>query len=216
MLSERRSTTALPRDSLDDLCFLCQTHDGEISDDHWFDRPIYSEPGVGVAVPAVGSFVPGYLLVAPWNHVRSVANVRLEDEEFFAFFERIWDQLHQRLGGPFTTFEHGSCSTEAPSSACIEHAHIHIVPGSFRLAAHKQIASYNSLSDFWRSDELRARSYVMSLDDRGRVSIWEDPKVSQFFRRQIALHLDLEHEWDYALAPRYEVMRLTYDLLGVK
>jgi diadenosine tetraphosphate (Ap4A) HIT family hydrolase len=56
----------------DDDCLFCSVNHDPDDALEWYDRPIFREQDVGVVIAALGSFVPGYVLVAPTGHLSSI------------------------------------------------------------------------------------------------------------------------------------------------
>src|SRR5690349_2147140 len=113
-------------------CLFCQVYAADDQDLPWYDRPLIRQDKVGVAVCAVGAFVPGYVLISPAQHESSVqALAARAAPAFLAFVDRVVE-IVERMYGPSTLFEHGSCrAEERRRSACITHSHIHVVPGAY-------------------------------------------------------------------------------------
>jgi len=118
---------------------------------------------------------------------------------------------------PITVFEHGACSSsEQPQSACINHAHIHLIPGSYNLLseAPTPVCKYDSLQEFL--NEERDEPHLMIQDPGGPFMSFEDMPTSQFFRRIIARRLGIPDHWDYAAAPFDENIMQTYKDFGIE
>lgn len=180
----------------------------------WFDRPLMKSPEVGIAIVGVGALVPGYVLVAPARHCRSVqALFQPSIRQFMGFFEQVRKRVENRFG-PTTVFEHGSClGTTRCRAACITHAHLHIVPGSYNLESLGLDArTYATLTDtLTASEHERFDGYLLYQEPGGNVRYAPDPGISQFFRRHIARRLGTPDEWDYALFPHFGRIRATID-----
>lgn len=190
-------------------CLFCQVTSTPSPDLRWHDRPLARVPAVGAVVAGLGAFVPGYVLVFPEQHVEST--VRIHPDTGAAFD----DLLHRTVEtvtavfGPATVFEHGSCSSrESRRSACIDHAHTHIIPGVYGLS--------RAIAD--RCDHTRGQLELYDSADLGYLMLQEpesnplytaDLGVSQFFRRCIAARLGISDEWDYLLYPRFPNVRET-------
>ncbi|MDY7089691.1 MAG: HIT domain-containing protein, partial [Actinomycetota bacterium] len=195
-------------------CLFCQIYE---TDDHelpWYDRALIRQGEVGVAVSAVGAFVPGYILVAPAQHESSVQALAADaTQDFLAFVDRVVEVVEQ-LYGPSTLFEHGSCrAAERRRSACITHSHIHVVPGaySFDLLG-LPVRPLGSLAELVKIPAAeRADGYLMYREPGGPVQYSPDAGRSQYFRRHIARMLGRPDEWDYALFPHWENVRATHD-----
>jgi diadenosine tetraphosphate (Ap4A) HIT family hydrolase len=189
-----------------DDCFLCAAHGGGPGALAWYDRPLAHEPGTGIAVGAIGAFVPGYVLVSPAVHTRSVQDLPPgAHAAFLAFTRKVLARVEGRYG-PATVFEHGACrAAGGRRSACVDHSHLHIVPGSYGLSrAVGGTRTFNSLADLLAAPrEQRYDGYLMYREPGGPVNYAPDPGVSQFFRRHISAVLGDPGGWDYAMFPHW-------------
>jgi hypothetical protein len=182
----------------------------------WHDRPLARIPGVGGVIAGLGAFVPGYVLVFPEQHVESVLRIRQEKS---AAFKDLIKRTVRAVGstfGPPTLFEHGSCPREGVRrSACLDHAHVHILPGSYDLRSYVT----NRGCSQGRASTERSLSglagYLFLHEPMMRPIYGRDPGMSQFFRRQIATALGVADEWDYLLFPRLENVSETIKYLKI-
>jgi diadenosine tetraphosphate (Ap4A) HIT family hydrolase len=85
-----------------------------------------------IGLPSIGCFVDGYLLVLPRRHVDSFA--KLDDDEL-NFGLEFANEICQRLRpiyGEYIIAEHGSAGPCDPGAACVDHAHLHLIPLDYR------------------------------------------------------------------------------------
>lgn len=195
-------------------CLFCQVYAADDQELPWYDRPLIRQDEVGVAMCAVGAFVPGYVLISPAQHESSVQALAAEAAPgFLTFVDRVVDAVEQ-MYGPSTLFEHGSCrAEERQRSACITHSHIHVLPGaySFNLLGLpvRPLGTLAGLVNVPPAE--RADGYLMYREPGGLVQYSPDEGVSQYFRRHIARMLGRPDDWDYALFPQWENIRATLD-----
>jgi diadenosine tetraphosphate (Ap4A) HIT family hydrolase len=195
-------------------CLFCHVYATDDPELPWYDRPLIRQDQVGVAMCAVGSFVPGYVLISPAQHESSVQALAAEAApDFLKFVDRVVDTI-EGMYGPSTLFEHGSCrAEERQRSACITHSHIHVVPGTYsfnQLALPtRPLGKLADLVDVPSAE--REDGYLMYREPGGLVQYSSDAGVSQFFRRHIARMLGRPDDWDYALFPQRENIQATQD-----
>ncbi|GGM05263.1 hypothetical protein GCM10007977_002980 [Dactylosporangium sucinum] len=198
--------------AVDDDCLFCSVNHESDEALEWYDRPIVREPGVGVAITALGSFVPGYLLVAPAWHLSSVQGLPMSVVSgFIDFLTQVVDHVEAAFG-PCTVFEHGSCrSSERRRSACLTHAHAHVIPGRYSLGSLRlPVRVFDDFAAFAALPvQDRLDGYLMYREPDGPVCYAEDLGVSQYFRRHIAATLGAADDWDYAVFPHWDNMRLS-------
>lgn len=81
------------------------------------------------AKAALGHFVFGYTLIIPKEHFLSFAYL---PEHLFpeleTFRDNILNQLHNICQHPITIMEHGAINRCQRGGACIDHAHLHLMP----------------------------------------------------------------------------------------
>ncbi|GIF01643.1 HIT domain-containing protein [Paractinoplanes rishiriensis] len=195
-------------------CLFCQVHTTEDQELPWYDRPLIRQNAVGVAMCALGAFVPGYVLISPAKHQNSVQALESEAmPDFLAFVDGVVNMVEGTFG-PCTLFEHGSCrAEERQRSACITHSHIHVLPGaySFHLLGLpvRSLGTLTGLAHLPPAE--RADGYLMYREPGGLVQYASDAGISQYFRRHIARVLGRPDEWDYALFPQWDNVRATQD-----
>jgi diadenosine tetraphosphate (Ap4A) HIT family hydrolase len=193
-------------------CLFCQVNAADDQQLPWHDRPLIRQDRIGVAMCAVGAFVPGYVLISPAQHESSVQALAAEAApDFLAFVDSVVDAV-EHIYGPTTLFEHGSCrAAERRRSACITHSHIHVLPGVYsfnRLGLPAR--SLGTLADLGKIPPAeRADGYLMYREPGGSVQYSPDAGISQYFRRHIARALGRPDDWDYALFPHWENIRAT-------
>lgn len=185
---------------------------------HWFNTPIARQGNYAYAVPSVGALVPGHVLLVPFRHV--VSSRRLNGgsvKEFVQFANAMVDRVAAIYESPVTVFEHGSCESSASqSSACISHAHVHVLPGDFNLAESTpgKAAQFGSICDFIQNGP-QCEPYLMCSDGGGAIYSFADVGISQFYRRVIAEQLSMSHAWDYGAFPFWKNVRATYSDFGL-
>lgn len=196
-------------------CFICESIKGT-SDIPWTDRPLLLDPRFGGIIPGIGALIPGYVLMCPAVHVPNFC-LASADSGFLSFARYMMEFLSDRLGA-FTYFEHGGQRSDAATSACVDHAHIHAVPDRFLFELPLEDDRFASLIDFLQtgSPKWANRPYLMLGTSDGECRVAEDIGVSQYFRRQLALAVDDLYSWDYAAAPKFDLVRQTIEkVLGV-
>lgn len=188
------------------FCFTSQRHE-------WFNRPVAHLDECAMAVPSLGCLVPGYLLVMPFTHVTSTCGLpEAVKPKFASFVIEVVAQLRSVYGMPVTMFEHGGCSSPYESrSACVNHAHLHLVPGNYGLKseAPEKTTKHSSFGDFLESDGPDS-PYLMLQDPCGPIVSFADQPTPQFFRRVVAARLGMPECWDYALYPFFDNIERTY------
>ncbi len=166
-------------------------------------------------IAALGGLTPGYVLIASSTHQRSMrAAAQIQGDNFMRFVRDALAYLECRLG-PLTFWEHGAPQgTLQRSSACIEHAHLHVAAGYLALPEPRLCTSFATLEAALRADIGEGYGYLLVGWSSGRVAVGSDPKVSQYYRREWARLVGRDDEWDYLAAENARITAATMRLLA--
>ncbi|MCX4472014.1 hypothetical protein OOK41_17150 [Micromonospora sp. NBC_01655] len=197
-------------------CFVCAARCEQVPSLPWYDVPVHRVRRGGVTLVGVGAIVPGYLLACPEPHVRSLAALpRSMVDPFLSLVDVAVADLTREFASVLL-FEHGGCNAAVHTSACIDHAHLHLwaIAGHVTLTLPRYWQTYPDLRAFL-GDPRRAelRSYLLHSDQGGSIMVGPDVRTPQFFRRQVAAQLGHPDAWDYAACPFEQCMRDTRDKL---
>jgi ATP adenylyltransferase len=153
-------------------------------------------------VPTRGALVEGWLLAIPRQHVLS--SLALSKDRRNVLLEVAADAATRvgRIYGRTTIFEHGAGVERSVVGCGIDHAHLHIVPLGFDLAA---VAREHVLGQqltwrahtSWSNLNVAVGSPYVAVDDRDKVWCGLGPIPSQFFRRVIAEKLGCHDQFDW-------------------
>lgn len=162
-----------------------------------------------VCVPAIGSILPMYLMIVTKDCYPSMA---LMPDQLLDELQVFSDRVTKKFP-TYTIFEHGS-SLGRDTSACIAHAHWHIVPHQIKAAEwDKKSNIHTTFKSFTNSLE-EGGSYLLKISSNGQVkSTKRDGEPCQYFRRILANELDHPAEWDYMKNDYRENIEQTVKLL---
>jgi diadenosine tetraphosphate (Ap4A) HIT family hydrolase len=174
------------------------------------NRIIMNKDGF-VVMPTIGQIFKGSLLIMPLTHYETMAELPLSMlkrlNPILAYLER----KVEKFGIPIL-FEHGArCKTGA--SCGIYHAHLHLVPVPKRIFFSDVLPYFDwstySLIDAF--DRLRQSDhYLLFRDSTGKfVALEPMPDNfsrfnSQYFRRTLAKHFNINAPWDWHLYDKAE------------
>lgn len=192
-------------------CEFCERLERPQHSRQWHDFHVVDQTGRFVTVAALGSLVPGSVLIVPRLHVLSMAAL---DADWRAELARYEEMVHDRIAGtwrPATLFEHGACTdANVSTGACISHAHWHLVPGDYELAGNgvpylragsfDEIAGADRRHGYLAFRRYRGGGWYFNLEYRA---------PSQYFRRIIAARLGMAEDWDYLGFPMLHNVRAT-------
>lgn len=166
-------------------------------------------------IAGLGGLAPGYVLIAPATHQRSMrAAVRAQGPHFVHFVRATLTYLEHRLG-PLTFWEHGAPHDPLRQrSACIEHAHLHAVPGLLALPAPVHCTSFPTLEAALEAEAADGDGYLLLGRSADPVVVGPDPRVSQYYRREWARLVGRADEWDYLAAENARITATTIRLLA--
>jgi diadenosine tetraphosphate (Ap4A) HIT family hydrolase len=161
-----------------------------------------------VIIPALGSLLPGYLLLVSKRHELAMAT--LDKEELFSLELQI-DSILKRfiaLSNNWIIFEQGSTKADGLKGCCIEHMHLHFVPLKIDLANQlsnrlsaplEPIDSLNGLKIICNEHPC---NYIFIRNPDGKKFLLRpEGYPSQFVRQLIAANLKLEQSWDWKRFP---------------
>lgn len=198
-----------------DKCFLCLTASG-IVDIPWMDRPLWLDPRRGLLVPGLGGLAVGYVLLSPISHDPSLrARVMRADggRGFMEFTDEVLEFLGERLGD-LTYWEHGGTDVSTDrQSACVDHAHLHIVAGHLPLPMPPDRVTHSGLRQAltWLADSEVSNPYLLMGYSSGPCFTGGDVGLSQYYRREWAKIIGRADDWDYLISSAPDVTRQTIE-----
>ncbi|MFA5832127.1 MAG: HIT domain-containing protein [Bacteroidota bacterium] len=157
--------------------------------------------------PALGQFVEGYLLIVSKSHIPSISHL---SENQFTELMNVVTHLKQFMidvyKGSVTIFEHGIVNHSYNAGCCIDHAHLHMLPFDYDL--HEIIskefpyAKINSIIDL-KQHLVDGMSYLYYHNCYGVDYTYYISKhiESQYMRRKICERLNISDEYDWAVFP---------------
>jgi len=166
-------------------------------------------------IAGLGGLAPGYVLIASSGHQRSLrAATRVQGLDLVHFVSDALVYLEHRLG-PLTFWEHGAPQDQASRrSACVEHAHLHVVPGSLALPEPVSYSSFPTIEAALKAELLDSDGYLLLGWSARQVMVGADPRVSQYYRREWARLVGRKDEWDYLVAENPRITATTMRLLA--
>jgi diadenosine tetraphosphate (Ap4A) HIT family hydrolase len=118
--------------------------------------------------------------------------------------------------GKTTIVEHGSCHSGNDAS-CIEHAHLHIIPGEYDFMESSSRFKIKEVNDMWEisSMYLVDKPYVYIKSKGKQYLVSEiDGIEKQFARRVVGKHLGMQDEqWDWRSMNNRKYLYETYEIL---
>lgn len=185
-----------------DGCRLCSELKSPSSAKTW-NQPLFESHNF-VAVPSIGALVEGWILLVPKRHFLSfgaVPDCLLEEmKEFKSFLCSALNECY----GAVVAFEHGPSAASRTVGCGVDHAHLHLVPLEFDLAAAVSPFLPNDAS--WKSAEVEACQDAYDRGDdylyleqpigKGRIVTHEN-FGSQLFRRAIAAETCVPDQYNW-------------------
>ena len=186
-------------------CLFCLVAEGSAAD--LPENQIIDQSEHFYAKAALGHFVSGYTLIVPKDHWICYAEVPSElYPELDDFISHVKRNLQALAGKSIMTFEHGPMNRIYSAGACIEHAHLHLLPVSYHL-----LKPLRTKFDFKRMPSRsqivqhhgRRTQYVYLETPSGIHCFAEVKKIlpSQFIRRVACSSLGFPHLWDWRKSP---------------
>jgi len=173
-----------------------------------------------VAVVDLSPLVVGHVLVCPRRHYLSGAQALADPECDFRSFLDEFLRTYAGIFGRFVILEHGSTATMP--TACISHAHIHVLPLTLEPILRHMVRDGLSLArlDGWQDvadlcgDE--SPYYLAADGDRFFAARPQHRMVSQYFREVVGASVAIpREECDWAVVVRREVFHRTIECWAV-
>jgi diadenosine tetraphosphate (Ap4A) HIT family hydrolase len=145
--------------------------------------------------------VEGHLLVISNNHVTSLASIVQDANVPLRQAISTAEELVSRAYGDFTYFEHGAMSFARHAGACVDHAHLHIVPGRYYILPdiardYPDVTCYPNyeaaLRHFARTPYL-----VFGASDIGAYGVSAPVCATQYLRRLISRRANVVDKWSW-------------------
>src|SRR5579871_534235 len=192
-------------------CLFCSIQD--ILNSSNPEDEIIDESESFYAKAALGHFVFGYTLIISKEHLLSFAHLpEYLFRELEAFRGKVIDKLHNICQHPISTMEHGAISRCQRGGACIDHAHLHLMPLATDL--------YPILSTRFAFDELGSIGELRGFKDsqipylyyqreglRGHGVQLAQDVPSQLLRRIACQALGEPELWDWRVKPLRDMLQ---------
>lgn len=183
--------------------------------------------------PSIGQIDrPGYLLILTKSCLRGIGSI---SEDWYSELEdlqkRVRAKVKEKYGVSPMIFEHGPRIGEYRGGGCLDHAHLHVVPGvdllsdigadlMSRLENPGLFHRVDRVDSYKRAKEIlhkeQSSYFVAESPDERRMIVEVNFKIpSQHLRRLIGKQRKTE-KWDWALFPQHELVQQTIDDLQGK
>ncbi|MFG1679589.1 HIT family protein [Nonomuraea sp. NPDC049269] len=143
----------------------------------------------------------GHLLIITDRHMPSLAGLSKTERDELHAVKRDAESKLREVYGPITYFEHGAESFTRHAGACIDHAHLHLVPGDIdmlpRVARdYPNIESFVSHKD--ALDNLAGQAYLMFGREAGPAYGAHAPAcITQYLRRLVSEAAESKVMWNW-------------------
>jgi diadenosine tetraphosphate (Ap4A) HIT family hydrolase len=159
----------------------------------------------------------GHVLIVPRRHYLSVAETMAQLDVGFLEFMQEFLEKYRTIFGCVSLVEHGS-TKEMNRSACISHAHLHVVPiEPAQILTEMQDDGLEFGEPFdWSTLPVIADHerpyYLVANEERVQVALHPKQMRSQYFRTVLGRILDIpREETDYSVVVRRDLLRATID-----
>ena len=165
-----------------------------------------------VLTPTLGTLVPGYLMVVTGENLTSMG--ALGPSRLPALESWLTSRLSQLepVFGKYLVFEHGSGKSrrDAPSGACIIHAHLHLVPANDALITSlRQALAWRPLASFSDLASFADRNYTFLESEAGMFIETGIDLPGQWIRRQVARSIGRSGQYDWGVFSGEEELQET-------
>ena len=174
-----------------------------------------------VVVLDTAPLVIGHTLIVTRRHIGSMASSGVSvREELLALKSRVVKAVESAFG-PTTRFEHGAAGARRAAGACVDHAHLHVVPGIYDLrpSIAKDFSSIRSFGGYREAlAEFDGLPYlVVEVDNGGTVGTEAQACTTQYLRRLVAISANANERWNWRDCIRWHsALGLKSDLLEAR
>ena len=161
--------------------------------------------------PSVGALTAGHLLIIPRDHITAMAY--LNNDQLFELagvIEEVGALLYKIYKTPPIAMEHGVINELTSTGACVDHAHIHIMPLKFDLVGsvnkRKKKINLSELLD----EKDRDGDYLIYTNDLKEYYVSDLGVLpSQYLRKLIFDRCGLYGSWNWKEDNRAEIILKT-------
>jgi hypothetical protein len=217
VIAGNTALAAAPRNALnrpptraDDAdCPFCASQLMRSQDPH--DQVLARGPGFNL-LPPLGMLTPGHLLVTAEEHLLSMAELGARHLVDLASWLTYILGILSKPFGHYLFFEHGN-SRRGNSAACIDHAHIHLLPLADCMSRELESAlPWIALPDYQHLAGYVGLSYVFLGSDGQHLVHPSSSLQSQWIRRKAANVLRRD-DWDWCLTRDSDELERTLQIL---
>jgi diadenosine tetraphosphate (Ap4A) HIT family hydrolase len=166
-----------------------------------------------IVIPDIGPIVEGYCLIVSKRHVPAVCH--LTDNELSELRDlrvAVKSSLLE-VYGESISFEHGEATFANNAGACIDHAHLHIVPTSVDLIPKLVEFDFHAMEESGLWAELRSNNGYLYYEDQLSNAYFAQVGrcAQQYFRRKLSGSLTPASLWNWRDFIRYADVLNTRD-----
>lgn len=163
------------------------------------DSEILLETPSFVVIPDIGPIVEGYCLIVSKEHVSAMAFLPDEKQQELLVVKNVIREALLVSYGKSIVFEHGEVTFARNAGACIDHAHMHIVPTSIDFLTRPTDIQFEEILHPSRlKDYVSNRGYLYYENQSGRAFLsLVDHCAQQYFRRKLSTCLGNGVDWNW-------------------
>lgn len=169
-----------------------------------------------ILIPALGSFLPGYVLLVSRKHLGCLSSL---SNDALITVERDLDEIDRflrRYSTSWCVFEHGKTASDYPAGNTIDHLHLHFVPFKYDIVRdvserlNVQPKPIKSITDLPVLCDSQKSNYVFLRDShRNKYVVLAKTYPSQFVRQLIAIQVSQGDLWNWKESPLEDVCLTT-------
>jgi len=174
-----------------------------------------------VAIPSIGSLVPGWLLIVPKDPALCIGALSQEKKQELDVFAKYVAKCLEFYFGPVVMFEHGPIVERSCIGCSVDYAHLHLVPVPWDLYAYvingfpsiqwHHVNGLEATTQYYASKTPYLYLFQPHISPVHFIGTGEIP--SQLFRRVIAYQLGEPSAYDWKIFPHFETIRQTIEIL---
>jgi len=172
-----------------------------------------------LVLPALGSIIPGYLMIITRSHINSMAYLSKDHmDELIDLLSYLKHILMQTLNITPIIFEHGSAinSTEVAANS-VDHAHVHVAP--INMTTEMDILNESQaikIKDMYEIKSFMGNPYFLYINENNYFISHEVTLERQFMRKWLAKEAGSAPMWDWREYEFLENVNYTISILKNK
>lgn len=168
------------------------------------NRVVYSDKHL-FAVVGYGPQVCPYVLIIPYRHILSLAQMNNNEKKSFLKCLQFLSSCGA-YGESIHFFEHGGSSKDGSSS--VDHCHVHIIDSKFMFFDYPSFSDFKNIENISELQSFSSAYYLIGEYSGGilKMKAQEDTRNEHQYLRKVLAEILGEKQWDWKADMKFDVM----------